>query len=87
MLSLLFGFWMNPICKAQEALKIQIDFFDLRPLGQTLKYFVTPGFHALLEDPSPVPVLTLHGHPDNRYRIDVTSQLQAPQSWKELGNS
>ena len=55
MLSLLFGFWMNPICKAQEALKIQIDFFDLRPLGQTLKYFVTPGFHALLEDPSPVP--------------------------------
>lgn len=85
MLSLLFGFWMNPICKAQEALKIQIDFFDLRPLGQTLKYFITPGFHALLEDPSPVPVLTLHGHPDNRYRIDVTSQLQAPQSWKELG--
>ena len=48
---------MNPICKAQEALKIQtkIDFFRFEASGQTLKYFVTPGFHALLEDPSPVP--------------------------------
>ncbi|MGB0421213.1 MAG: formylglycine-generating enzyme family protein, partial [Limisphaerales bacterium] len=70
---------------AQRPLELKVDFFDLRPLGSSMRFFITPGFKELMDEASSVPVLRIEGPDHYPWHIEASSNLLDPGLWRSLG--
>jgi formylglycine-generating enzyme required for sulfatase activity len=70
--------------RSQDYLQVHIQFYDVRPIGESLQAVLMPGFGDILEKADKIPALTLRGPKGRRYTIETSSTIGPEARWKPL---
>jgi formylglycine-generating enzyme required for sulfatase activity len=80
-------FMAMPSLSGQSEVKMEVQLYDVRPIGETLQAILLPAFKDFLAEGQAVPGLSISGPQGQTFIIESTSHLSESAVWSQLSKT